>query len=249
MSFTATFRFHGSLQDFLPAKIRQQVKLYAFTTPSSIKDAVEAIGVPHVEVRKVVVNNEEKGFTYLLQPSDNIEVFPSDQGLPVTVAAAFVLDVHLGKLARLLRMLGIDAVYENHYRESEIVAISASENRAVLTRDAGLLKHKVLTQGYWLRSQWPEEQLLEVIRYFSLCTAFVPFSRCIRCNGMLLKVAKDKIIALLPPQTQACFDEFYQCESCKKVCWKGSHFENMLSVMEKIKSVACHGVSALNAVT
>lgn len=239
MAFNASFLFHGSLQDFLHLKGKRPAEIYAFKSTTSIKDAIEAIGVPHVEVSKVLVNDKEKDLAYLLQPDDKIEVFPFKNYFSEQTVTSFVLDVHLGKLASLLRMLGIDAVYENNFTDKEIVAISAKEKRPVLTRDIGLLKHKVLQHGYWLRSQQPEEQAVEVINYFSLCTAIHPFSRCLHCNGELITVDKEEIIHLLPTQTKEVFTEFYQCTQCKKVYWKGSHFERMQSLVEKLKSIAC----------
>ena len=206
---------------------------------SSVKDAIEAAGVPHVEIAKITVNDCEKEFSYQLQPEDRIEVFPFEKNFPPEAPTSFVLDVHLGKLARLLRMMGIDTVYENDRHDREIVALAVTENRAVLTRDIGLLKHKVLRYGYWLRSQQSEEQLLEVIRLFSLCDKLRPFTRCIACNGLLAEVPKAAIEDRLPEQTRRCFDVFFQCTRCRKLYWKGSHFENMEERISRIKSLAC----------
>jgi uncharacterized protein len=239
MSFTCTFLFHGNLNDFLPPKRKGQQITYSPKTPASIKDAIEAIGVPHVEVMKLTVNGEENSIHDLLQPDNSIEVFPFEKQFPLSAPKAFVLDVHLGKLARLLRMLGIDAFYQNHLTDKEIIGIATAQNRAVLTRDTGLLKHKILQYGYWLRSQQPEEQLLETIQWFSLCQAIQPFSRCIACNGLLQPVEKNKITGSLPLHTKEYFNEFYQCAACSRVYWKGSHYENMQPLVERVRSIAC----------
>lgn len=239
MPLTCTFLFYGSLNDFLSCKKKGQWISYFPKTPASIKDAIEAIGVPHVEVMKVMVNGKEKSIHDLLEPDDRIEVFPFEKRFPLHVPKAFVLDVHLGKLARLLRMLGINAIYQNNLSDKEIVTLATEQNRAVLTRDIGLLKHKVLQHGYWLRSQQPKEQLLETIQWFSLCPAIQPFSRCIACNGLLQQVEKDIVANSLLPQTKAYFDEFYQCTTCKHVYWKGSHYENMQQLVNEVRSVAC----------
>lgn len=238
-SFTTSFQFQGSLNDFLPHRQKNRGLEYSSKFSTSAKDAMEAIGVPHVEVGTIKVNGNEKNFNYLLQPGDQIDVFPFDGHFPAGTPQTFVLDVHLGGLARLLRMLGIDAIYRNDMHDREIVATAVAENRAVLTRDIGLLKHKVLQHGYWLRSQQPREQVLEVIRRFSLCASFLPFSRCIACNGLLAPVAKDAVLLLLPEQTKEYFTEFYQCGRCGKVYWKGSHYQNMQQVVEDLRSLAC----------
>lgn len=113
------------------------------------------------------------------------------------------------------------------------------QNRAVLTRDIGLLKHKVLQHGYWLRSQQPKEQLLEIIQWFSLCPSIQPFSRCIACNGLLQQVEKAIVADSLPLQTKIHFEEFYQCTTCNHVYWKGSHYQNMQQLVNEVRSVAC----------
>lgn len=231
--------FYGRLNDFLPLKEQHQWMTHLYTPRSSAKDTVKAIGVPHVEVAKISVNGQEQAFAYQFQPGDKIEVFPFENCFPSQAPTAFILDVHLGALSRLLRMMGIDALYENNWDDREIVAFAVSENRAVLTRDIGLLKHKILKWGYWLRSQNPEEQAAEVIKVFSLCECFQPFSRCIACNGCLQSVEKKDIVHLLPPQTKELFDSFYQCNTCGKIYWKGSHYEHMLQTVERIKLFAC----------
>ncbi|HEU4903071.1 MAG TPA: Mut7-C RNAse domain-containing protein [Flavisolibacter sp.] len=238
-SFSTSFQFHGSLNDFLPRRQKNKAVEYNCKFSTSVKDAMEAIGVPHVEVRKIWVNGSEQSFNYLLQPGNQIEVFPYDGHFPAVAPRIFVLDVHLGGLARLLRMLGIDAVYQNEMHDREIVTLAVTENRAVLTRDIGLLKHKVLQHGYWLRSQQSREQLLEVIRRFSLCACLLPFSRCIACNGLLAFVAKEEVLPLLPAQTKEYFTEFYQCSNCGRVYWKGSHYKNMQQVVDRLRSLAC----------
>lgn len=239
MAFTCTFIIHNNLNDFLPAGKKHQPVTYAGKYPASVKDAVEAIGVPHVEVKEIRVKGSAVSFSYRLQSHDVIDVLPFDTEAPAPSPPAFVLDVHLGKLARLLRLLGFDTHYQTDYDDARIVALAVEQNRVVLTRDVGLLKHKVLRSGYWLRSQNPEEQLIEVLRRFALCENIRPFSRCIRCNGRISKVEKEKIREAIPPNTRVYFHEFYQCGQCQNVYWKGSHYENMLRHLERIRLVAC----------
>lgn len=236
----AAIRFHSSLNDFLRKRQKNLWNIHLFRTPSSVKDAMEALGVPHVEIDKIIINGNSKDFTYRLQNGDQVEAFPFENHFPETTPKSFVLDVHLGKLARLLRMLGIDAVYQNQLEDNEIVAIAIAENRAVLTRDIGLLKHKVLRYGYWLRSQDPEQQLVEVLRVFSLCKAIRPFTLCIACNGRLTAIPKSDVLPLLPEETKAVFEEFYQCNQCGKVYWKGPHYNHMQGQVQRLVSLACH---------
>lgn len=230
--------FHGSLNDFLPADKTDTAIVYSYDEAPAVKDAIEALGVPHPEVHTILVNNDAQGLNYKLQNEDKIQVYPVAEGefrLDVR-EVRFVLDVHLGKLAKALRMLGFDSLYENDYTDKRIAEVAHSEHRIVLTRDVGLLKHKIIEHGYWLRSQHPEEQLAEVINYFQLKDRFNPLTRCLVCNASLMPVEKSEVYDLLPPKTKLYFHEFYQCVTCKRVYWKGSHFERMQAFINKLSS-------------
>ena len=241
----ATFRFYGSLNDFLPKSQRESLITYNFKGSPSVKDLIEAIGVPHPEVAGIMANGVAVDFTYSLQPEDEVEVFPAgtealmqtDKKLqpPLPGEIRFVLDVHLGKLAKNLRILGFDTVYDNAYHDREIARLAADENRIVLTRDVDLLKQKIIKWGYWLRSQHLEEQLTEVISYFGLEARLKPFTRCLECNGVILPVAKELVWEELPPNTRRYFHEFYRCENCRRVYWKGSHYECMEAFIRRFQ--------------
>jgi uncharacterized protein len=146
----------------------------------------------------------------------------------VDLPLKFILDVHLGKLARLLRLLGFDVWYDNQYLDKEIINLIKIEQRIVLTRDIGLLKQRAVVWGYWLRSQNSFRQLEEVFDRYQLKKSVQPFSRCLLCNGLLHTVQKINVLNLLPSRTQLFYNEFFQCQDCKKVYWKGSHYERML---------------------
>jgi hypothetical protein len=137
------FLFHGNLNDFLLKKQKEQWIPLNLKRTTSLKDAIEAIGVPHVEVGSIAIGGVTKPLTALVHPADQVQVYPHLHPFPADAPVSFVLDVHLGKLARLLRLMGVDALYENNLDDPQIVAIAARQNRAVLTRDIGLLKHKV----------------------------------------------------------------------------------------------------------
>ena len=233
----ADFRFFNSLNDFLPHKLKSTVVHYQFTGSPAIKDSIEAIGIPHTEVDTIVVNGVPVDFFYSLQDQDVAEVHPFESIKDVNANSltpgpvyplSFIADVHAGKLAKALRLLGFDTFYHNKLDDQQVADIAEKENRIVLTRDIGLLKYKKIKWGYWLRSQQVNEQLLEVINRFDLSNHVKPFSRCIECNGNIRPVKKEAIQEILPPKTNEYFNEFYQCSSCKKVYWKGSHYENML---------------------
>ncbi len=176
-------------------------------------------------------------FGYRLQDGDRISVFPPFRALDVTplpcvappplAEARFVLDTHLGKLAAYLRLLGLDTAYRNDYDDRAIVRLACRERRIVLTRDRGLLKHGAVTHGYCVRSATPQAQLVEVVRRFDLAAAATPFRRCLRCNGLVVPVAKERVQERLLPRTRAHYDEFSACTACAQVYWKGSHYRRM----------------------
>src|SRR5215217_2077061 len=228
----AQFKFHSTLVDFIRPRNKQSAIQYSFTNRPSIKDAIEAIGIPHVEVKEIVVNGKTAGFNHRLNADDMVEVYPYTQ--IYLLSPKFILDVHLGKLARLLRLLGFDTLYQNDYTDKTIAALANGDDRIVLTRDIGLLKHKSIKSGYWLRSQQPIKQLDEVLYRFDLKNKIAPFKRCMVCNGMIEIVKKESVIDQLQTNTAAWFNEFYQCRSCKKIYWKGSHHERMIDLVENI---------------
>ncbi len=242
---TATFRFYEELNDFLPEKKRKKSFLYQFSGSPSVKDAIEAIGIPHSEVDLILVNGESVTFSQRLSEKDNVSVYPVFESIDISPVnrlritplrkTRFILDVHLGKLAKYLRMAGFDTLYETDYSDSEIVDISRKGKRIILTRDVGILKYKTVTHGYWIRSQDPYEQFREVIRHFDLYNQFQPFQRCMDCNGIIEKAAKSQVVHHLKPRTRQYYNDFYQCARCKKVYWKGSHVKRMQELMDRIE--------------
>lgn len=242
----AQFRFYEELNDFLPEERRKRSFDYAFWGTPMVKDAIEAQGVPHVEVELIVVNGESVGFDYRLCHGDRVAVYPMFESIDITPVlrlrprplrrTRFVLDVHLGKLARRLRILGFDCAYRNDYSDAEIIKISLSAKRIILTRDRGILRDGRVTHGYWVRADDADDQVLEVLRHFQLEKEIAPFKRCPECNGLVAEVEKTAILDLLEPGTIANFEEFHQCVQCDKIYWKGSHYDSiMLLLADKLK--------------
>ncbi len=244
---TAGFRFHGELTDFLPRTRAGGERSYRFTGKPSIKDAIEAQGVPHPEVEFLVVNDVVVRFEYHLQDGDRVAVYPAATP-PETVPGGhrvlrprllepirFVLDVHLGKLARWLRLLGCDACYRNDYADAEIVAIAARDSRVVLTRDRRLLYHRRIVYGRYVRSVQPDRQVFEVLRRYRLATGLQPFRRCLECNGRIVPVTKAEVLDQLEPKTKRYYDVFSRCEDCRKIYWQGDHYTRL---MKKVRDLA-----------
>jgi uncharacterized protein with PIN domain len=250
----AYFRFYEELNDFLPPHRVKRRFPYEFRGSPSVKDAIEAMGVPHTEVELILANGTSVGFDYNLKDNDSISVYPVFETIDITPIVkvrkrtlrhgAFILDVHLGKLARMLRMLGFDVLYRNNYRDSEIIELALREKRIILTRDRRLLHAKVIDHGYWVRATNPDKQLVEVIQRFDLGSQIKPFHRCLVCNGEIVEVDKGDVLERLEPKTIRYYDRFYICTSCSKVYWQGSHYERM---REKLVNILEAGASSICA--
>ena len=246
---TATFRFYADLNDFLPKERRQISFAYVFNSDQSVKHLIESAGVPHPEVALILVNGEPVDFTYLVQENDHVSVYPLLTTLPVPEngrlrptppkPARFVLDIHLGQLARYLRLLGFDAVYPDAgHDDADLAQIAHDDNRILLTRDRGLLKRSIITHGYTLRTKDSEAQLTAVLHRFNLFDDIQDTPRCLRCNGLLQPVAKGEILARLEPKTKLYYNDFQICTACEQIYWQGSHYPKLREFVQSIQRVA-----------
>lgn len=241
-------RFYEELNDFLPADQHQTAFYHALKKPRSIKDLIESIGIPHTEVDHILVNGVPVYFDYQVESGDQISVYPISQSPDISplkhcqpdalTVPRFVLDVHLGRLAAYLRMSGFDTLYRNDYDDPELADISANENRILLTCDRLLLMRRQVNYGYFVRARQPQIQLQEIVSHFDLYDRIEPFSRCMSCNGRTQMVEKDSIKDQLLPKTIKYYDEFFQCGDCNKIYWKGSHYQKMQVMIDKIKVTA-----------
>lgn len=203
-----------------------------FRGRQSVKHLAESLGAPHPEIGRVQVNGRDEATGWITQDGDRVEVHPVENGCPIE--PRFLLDCHLGRLNAHLRMLGFDCSYQNDYDDAMMTGIAQREARILLTRDRRLLMRKVIQHGYCLRSLEPLEQLTEVVQRFDLTDKIQPFHRCLRCNHPLEPVDKEAVIDRLEPLTKLYFDEFHICPACRQIYWKGSHYERMLKLVERI---------------
>jgi len=228
----------------LPPEVRHERFPVQFAGHESVKHILETLGVPHTEVDLILANGKSVGFAYQVEEGDRVSVFPMFESLDISSLTEvrpeplrepkFVLDNHLGKLAGYLRLLGFDTRYKNDFHDPELATISNQEERILLTRDRGLLKRKVVSHGYCVRADAPREQLLEVLRRFDLADLVEPYSRCARCNGKLASVEKEEVLDHLEPLTKKYYDQFMQCAHCQQVYWKGSHFQDLNTFLERV---------------
>ncbi|MFO7446078.1 MAG: Mut7-C RNAse domain-containing protein [Ignavibacteriaceae bacterium] len=241
---TAYFRFYEELNDFLPPEKRKVKFPHLFRYKVSVKDMIESIGVPHAEVDMILANGISVSFSYIVNDKDEISVYPVFESFDISDiqhlrakplrVPRFVLDVHLGSLAKYMRMAGLDTEYGNNFSDEDIVKISLNERRAILTKDVGLLKRNEVTHGYFVRSSGPEDQLKEIIERFHLQKEIKEFTRCLICNSLIREIDKNSIIDRLPEKVKNYHKDFYICSRCNKIYWKGTHFDNMSKTIHRI---------------
>ncbi len=239
----AQFRFYEELNDFLPDSRRKKAFSHRFRGRPSVKHAIEAIGVPHPEVDLILVNGRAVDFTHRLSDGDVVSVYPVFETLDISPVvrlrptplrrSRFVADVHLGKLARILRLLGFDTLYQNDFDDPEIVRIAAAEDRIILTRDRHLLQAAAVSRGYWVRSGQVQAQLRELFQRFDLLSQVRPFRRCLRCNGCIRSVDKAAVWERLAPKTKLYYDHFFRCDGCGQVYWKGTHYDALAALVTR----------------
>jgi len=239
---TAMIRFYEELNDFLPASKRKRDTRARFHEGDTAKALIESLGVPHTEVDLLLVNGQSSTFDRQILDGDRISVYPVFEALEIGSVTRvrpntlrrirFVLDVHLGRLAKLLRMLGFDTLYRNNYDDRSISRISSDEHRIILTRDRELLKRSIITHGYCLRSDQPMQQLIEVLKRFDLNEKVQPFSRCLRCNSVLAEIDPSEAAFRVPAYVARTYSQFKRCPDCGRVYWQGSHWEQMKRMLE-----------------
>lgn len=244
----AIFRFYADLNFFLPEDRRQRAFAYpVYGGDQSVKHLIEALGVPHTEIALILVDGAAVDFNHIVQSGEQIAVYPPFTSLqlahemrlrpPQPDPARFLLDNHLGRLARTLRLLGFDTLYFFDQLDDQALAtLSHDTERILLSRDRGLLKRRQVVYGYCLRSTDPYEQLKSVITRYRLADKITPWKRCLRCNGMLQPVAKDLILNRLEPKTKRYFHDFQQCQLCEQIYWRGSHHAELTSFLDQFLS-------------
>ena len=238
-------RFYAELNGFVEPGRRYRDSEIRFTVPVTVKDVIESLGVPHTEVDLVLIDGDPAPFSRLLTGGERVSVYPVFESFDIGPVSRvrpeplrrtrFLLDVHLGRLARYLRMLGFDSAWGSRHDDETLAAVAARERRILLTRDRGLLKRSAVSHGYFLRETSPRRQLWEVVQRFDLARAVKPFTRCLRCNAQLRPVAKVAVTAALPESVRARHDEFLRCEGCGNVYWGGTHHARMKKLVEEIR--------------
>ena len=240
----AHLRFYEELNDFLPPSRRKVEFEHRFERRTSIKDMIESLGVPHPEIELILVNGRSVDFSHIVKDGDRISVYPVFEGLDVSSLIRlrsaplrdprFVVDCNLGRLARYLRLLGLDCLYQNDFSDETVSRISQQQHRIVLTRDRRLLQRKIITHGFYVRAVNPRDQVGEVLQRLDLHGSVRPFTRCTRCNGLLKTAPKETVEHQLEAKTRRYYDRFLQCVQCGQVYWQGSHHKRARRLIREL---------------
>ena len=244
---TARFWFYEEVNEFLAPERRGREFGCPCARAATTKHMIEALGVPHTEVELVLVNGESVGFGSLLRDGDRVAVYPKFEAFDVTPLLRvrehalreprFVADAHLGGLARLLRMMGFDTLYDNHFRDEEIERIAGMQERIVLTRDRELLKRRGITHGCYIHALGSGPQLREIIDRLDLARTSRPFTLCLNCNTPLRAIDKALVASTLPPNVRERYERFSVCDVCRRVFWEGSHWQRMRAMVDDLLEV------------
>jgi uncharacterized protein with PIN domain len=187
------------------------------------------MGIPRTEIGSLRLHGREIPKNHIPIPGDKIEIQPIRRPQPLS-SDRFLLDVHLGTLARRMRLLGLDTAYRNQAEDDQLVDQAIREDRVLLTRDRGILRRRRLPIGAYVRGDRPEDQLFDVLDRFA--PALAPWTRCLACNGVLDPVELSEIAHQLRPGTLRTYDTFAHCTSCGRPYWRGAHADRLEAVVD-----------------
>ncbi len=244
-----TLHFDGALQQLLPREYRSKGRVeYPLTRRASIKDIIESLHIPHTEIFTITGGNRELSFSHVPGAGEKISLHAFPNGVDVTQPtflrptplpeAAFSVDINVGRLARLLRMAGLNTWYDTKLTEKELAGQSAAHGRILLSRNRDLLQRKCITWGRLVRAEMPEQQLTEIISLYGLHRHIAPFSRCLECNALLQSVDKSAIVDRLEPLTRKYYHRFKRCPDCNRIYWQGSHHHRMQKIITRLTTHA-----------
>ena len=235
----AEVEFAAELRMFLAPRHREGHVRVACDGVSSLGHVVESLGVPLPETGALTVNGEPAASARRLTAGDTAQVGVVRRPQPVP-SPRFLLDVHLGTLARRLRLVGVDTAYANDAADDALVRQANASRRVLLTQDRGLLHRRALWLGAYVRGALPDDQLRDVLDRFA--PPLAPWTRCTACNGLLTPVRKAAVESLLPPGTRRTYQAFARCQACGRVYWRGAHSQRLARVVDAaIETVAAAG--------
>ena len=221
-----------------PGRRRHPVRVEVAPT-DTLGHVVQMLGIPLTEVGGLLLDERPAA------PSEHCgvpvaprtrSVLPRPRPQPTrTMPPRFLLDVHLGSLARRLRLLGVDTAYETDAEDRELVRRAVAEERVLLSRDRGLLMRTSLPEGALVRGDRTDDQLLDVLQRF--VPPLAPWTRCIRCNTLLQAVPMAEVADELEHGTRRSYRDFSRCPRCQRVYWRGAHSAPLEAIVAAAEAV------------
>jgi uncharacterized protein len=209
------------LRFLLPTRWRAGTVEVSGDPGATLGHLVQSVGVPLTEVGALRGAGRDVPAERRPAVDERVEILARARPQPLDGPPRLLLDVHLGTLARRLRLLGVDTAYRNDAADADLVEQAGREDRLLLTRDRGLLRRRALRRAAYVRGSRPDDQLSDVLDRFRLPLA--PYSRCTACGGDLRPVPKAEVVDLLEPGTRRTQRDFVRCRSCGRVYWHGAH--------------------------
>jgi uncharacterized protein len=244
MKFDVYIRLYEELNVFLEPFRQKKDFNVQIESNTLIHNLLEKLKIPLSQVDLILVNGESVDFDVQLHDGDRISVYPVFETLNIDSITRlrkkslrhlrFICDVHLGKLAKYMRMCGFDVFYSNNLLDHLIIQMSDETKSIILTKNKELFKTKQPSRAYLVKQSDSKMQLFEIISYFDLKTSIEPFSRCTKCNLTVQPVDKNSIEKQVPSPVLKMHKSFMKCYGCNRIYWQGSHYMSMLSWISRI---------------
>ncbi len=146
----------------------------------------------------------------------------------------FLVDENLLGLLRKLRMMGVDSVSLKGFSDKNIYQEALIQTRIILTKDQRFFKKIPAGKAYLVKSENPKSQLIEVLQEFP-DSNYKPLSRCFECNTRIEAIGKESVKDRVDAKTYGLYKDFYECPSCHRIYWEGSHFAKLQKEVTDIK--------------
>lgn len=222
------------LRFFLPSRRRTGVVTVPSDADATLGHVVESLGVPLTEVGALELEGSAVPADARADAVGMLRVHPVRRPQRVrTDPPRFLLDVHLGSLARRMWLLGLDAAYTNDATDDELAARAGAEERVLLTQDRGLLRRRAVTCGAFVRGAGAAAQLDDVLDRF--VPPLDPWTRCGACGGVLRAADADEVAPLIRAGTRRTYTSFARCSACGRPFWRGAHSGRLDEVVERAR--------------
>ena len=232
--YPVELRAEQSLWLFLAPRHRRPSFTVPYDGTSSLGHLVESVGIPLPEIGELRIGGAPAADGQRVPPGEPVTVLPVARPQPLPPGQPrFCLDVHLGTLARRLRLLGLDSWYRNDAGDDELIEVAAASGRVLLTRDRGLLRRRAVAFGAYVRGDRADDQLADVLDRFA--PPIAPWTRCPACNGPLGTATKAEVEPQLEPGTRRTYQEFARCRECGRAYWRGAHARRLAAVVERAR--------------